>query len=107
MHGNYSNKIYLDYAATTPVDSRVIKGTLLYFSEHFDNPSSVHLYGQKTEAAVENSRSIMAEVFNCLPEEIVFTSCGTESKNLALQGAVHAARDLKSLWLLALKEIRL
>jgi cysteine desulfurase len=92
MDTNYSKKIYLDYGATTPVDSRVIDAMLPFFSQKFGNPSSVHLYGQTGEAAVETARSIVSEVFNCLPEEIIFTSCGTESNNLALRGAVHAAR---------------
>jgi len=96
MEADYSSKIYLDYAATTPVDSRVLDAMLPYFSRHFGNPSSVHLYGQTTEAAVENARSSMSEVFNCLPEEIIFTSCGTESNNLALRGAAFAAREEKN-----------
>ncbi|MGD8458100.1 MAG: cysteine desulfurase family protein [Anaerolineales bacterium] len=96
MKVKYSNKIYLDYAATTPIDSRVLGEMLPFFSQDFGNPSSVHLYGQKAEAAVENSRSIMAEVFNCQPEEIVFTSCGTESNNLALRGAAFLAREKKN-----------
>lgn len=69
MKTKYSNKIYLDYTATPLVDSRVLEEMLPFYSEHFDNPSSIHLYGQKAEAALENSRSIMAKVFNCLPEE--------------------------------------
>ena len=96
MEANYSNKIYLDYAATTPVDAHVLEVMVPYFSEHFGNPSSVHLYGQKAEAAVENARSSMAETFNCLPEEILFTSCGTESNNLALRGVAHAVREEKN-----------
>jgi cysteine desulfurase len=92
MEENYSKQIYLDYAATTPVDSRVVDVMLPYFSRHFGNPSSVHLFGQIAEAAVENARSSMADVFNSFPEEIVFTSCGTESNNLALRGAALAIR---------------
>jgi cysteine desulfurase len=65
---------------------------LPFFSQKYGNPSSVHLYGQTGEAAIENARSLVAEVFNCLPEEIIFTSCGTESNNLALRGAAHAAQ---------------
>lgn len=96
MEVTYSNKTYLDYAATTPVDSRVLDAMMPYFSRHFGNPSSVHLYGQTAEAAVENARSSMVEVFNCLPEEIIFTSCATESNNLALRGAAFAAREEKN-----------
>jgi cysteine desulfurase len=83
---------YLDYAATTPVDPRVMQVMLPYFSETFGNPSSVHRYGQKAEAALENARQVIANTMNCLPEEIIFTSCGTESDNLALRGSAFLAR---------------
>jgi cysteine desulfurase len=84
------NMIYLDYAATTPVDSRVLNVMLPYFSASFGNPSSVHCYGQRAEAAVEESRETVAEAINCLPNEVIFTSCGSESDNLALRGAAQA-----------------
>jgi cysteine desulfurase len=84
--------IYLDYAATTPVDHRVMQAMLPYFRETFGNPSSIHQYGQKAEAALENSRQVIAETMHCLPEEIIFTSCGTESDNLALRGSAYLAR---------------
>ena len=82
--------IYLDYAATTPVDSRVLDVMLPYFSASFGNPSSVHRYGQRAEAAVEESRETVAEAINCHPSEVIFTSCGSESDNLALRGAAQA-----------------
>jgi len=85
--------IYLDYAATTPVDPRVLNTMLPYFNETFGNPSSVHLYGQQTEAAVESARATVAAVLNCHPDEIVFTSCGTESDNLAIRGTALAMRE--------------
>ncbi len=84
--------IYLDYAATTPVDPRVMQVMLPYFSETFGNPSSIHQYGQKAEAALENARQTIAETMHCLPEEVIFTSCGTESDNLALRGSALYAR---------------
>jgi cysteine desulfurase len=87
--------IYLDYAATTPVDERVIAAMLPYFSQAFGNPSSVHTLGQRAEAAVEDAREGVARALSCLPSEVVFTSCGTESDNLALRGAAHAARSLR------------
>lgn len=80
-------RIYLDYAATTPVDPRVLQVMLPYFNGAFGNPSSYHSYGQVAEAALENSREIIAENMHCLPSEVIFTSCGTESDNLALRGA--------------------
>lgn len=85
--------VYLDYAATTPLDSRVLEVMLPYFSEDFGNPSSVHQFGQRAEAALENARQRMAELLNALPEEIIFTSGGSESDNLALRGAALAARE--------------
>lgn len=86
------NLVYLDYAATTPVDTRVMQVMLPYFSESFGNPSSIHKFGQKAEAAMENARATIAETMHCLPEEIIFTSCGTESDNLALRGSAMLAR---------------
>jgi cysteine desulfurase len=84
---------YLDYAATTPVDDRVMQLMLPYFRESFGNPSSIHRYGQAAEAALENSRFTIAELMHCLPEEIIFTSCGTESDNLALRGSAFYTRQ--------------
>lgn len=86
------SKTYLDYAATTPIDAQVLEAMLPYFDHHFGNPSSIHTFGQIAEAAVENSREIVARVFDCDPSEIIFTSCGSESDNLALRGAAFAQR---------------
>lgn len=85
--------IYLDYAATTPVDSRVLAAMAPYFRDIFGNPSSVHRYGQRAEAAVDSARESVAAVLNCDPEEIIFTSGGTESDNLAVRGAALARRS--------------
>ncbi len=85
--------IYLDYAATTPVDSRVLEAMRPYFADKFGNPSSVHRYGQAAEAAVDSARETIASVLNCRPDEIVFTSCGSEADNLALRGAALALRE--------------
>jgi len=85
--------IYLDYAATTPVDPRVLNTMLPYFNETFGNPSSVHRYGQQAEAAVESARETVATALNCRPDEIVFTSCGSESDNLAIRGTALAMRE--------------
>ncbi len=85
--------IYLDYAATTPVDQRVSDAMQPYFAETFGNPSSIHRYGQLAEAAVESARERVASVLGCEPGEVVFTSCGSESDNLALRGAALAARE--------------
>ena len=85
--------VYLDYAATTPLDPRVLEAMQPYFSEGFGNPSSVHSYGQRAEAALEGARHRMAELLNAEPAEIIFTSGGSESDNLALRGAALAARE--------------
>ena len=87
------NSIYFDFAATTPVEPRVMAAMLPYFQEIFGNSSSVHIYGQQAEAALENARESVAGTLNCRPDEVVFTSCGSESDNLALRGAALAARQ--------------
>jgi cysteine desulfurase len=93
MKSDFNQRVYLDYAATTPLDERVLEKMQPYFSREFGNPSSVHSHGQAAEAAVEDSRRTIAEVFNCSPEEVIFTSGGSESDNLALRGAAFAARQ--------------
>ena len=85
--------IYLDHAATTPLDSRVLKAMTPYFTQHFGNPSSVHSFGQKAAAGLERARAIMAQYLHCQPSEVVFTSCGSESDNLALRGAALTTRQ--------------
>lgn len=85
-------KTYLDYAATTPVDRRVLEAMLPYFSDVFGNTSSVHTFGQQAEAALEQARERVAAQLHCAPKEVIFTSCGSESDNLALRGAALAAR---------------
>ncbi len=84
--------VYLDYAATTPLDSEVLEEMLPYLKEKFGNPSSIHKYGQDTRTAVEISRAKVAEFLNAKQSEIIFTSGGTEAINLALIGT---ARVLK------------
>jgi cysteine desulfurase len=87
------DRIYLDYAATTPVDSRVLDVMLPFFSASFGNPSSVHRYGQRAEAAVDEARESVAACLHCRPDEVIFTSCGSESDNLALRGAAQATSE--------------
>lgn len=84
---------YLDYAATTPLDAAVLEAMLPHFRENFGNPSSIHRWGRSAEKAIEGARRDMAAVLNCEPNEITFTSCGTESDNLALRGAAFALRE--------------
>ena len=94
--------IYLDYSATTPVDLRVLGVMTPYFSASFGNPSSIHRYGQQAEAAVDSARETVARMLNCRPDEIIFTSCGSESDNLAIRGAAYAMREKTGAkWILA------
>jgi cysteine desulfurase len=88
--------VYLDYAATTPLDDRVLQSMLPYFQETFGNPSSIHQPGQSAERAVEQSRQMIAGCLGADPAEIVFTSCGTESDNLALRGVAFAERQRRN-----------
>ena len=96
MKSELSPQLYLDYAATTPVSEEVAAAMRPYFSREFGNPSSIHRYGQQADAAIEEARRVIAEVFNVLPKEVIFTSCGSESDNLALRGAALAARQQRS-----------
>ncbi len=84
------NRIYLDYAATTPVAPDVVTAMLPYFAERFGNPSSIHSFGQETKAAIEEARETLARCLGARTNEIFFTSSGTESNNLALKGVAAA-----------------
>lgn len=79
-------QIYLDYAATTPVDPRVVKAMQPFWSEQFANPSALYKAGQIAHEAIEKSRAQIASVLNCKAQEIIFTAGGTESNNLAIFG---------------------
>jgi len=88
-------KIYLDYAATTPVDPRILKVMEPYFVEKYGNPSSIHSFGQEAREAVEKARNQVAEFLNCKVSEIVFTGSATESNNLAIRGLLKALKRRK------------
>lgn len=80
--------VYLDNAATTPLDEKVLEAMMPFMTEFFGNPSSTHQLGRKSKAAIEHSRRIIANNLNCLPSEIFFLSGGTEADNLAINAAV-------------------
>jgi cysteine desulfurase len=87
-----SKPIYLDYNATTPHDPEVIEAMRPFFEEEFGNPSSSHYYGVKPRQAVGKAREQIASLINCRPEEIIFTSGGTESNNFAIKGCAATFR---------------
>ena len=88
--------VYLDHAATTPVAREVLAAMQPYFADEYGNPSSIHTLGQRGEAAVEWARAEVAAVLGCPAQDVIFTSGGSESDNLALRGAAFASRELRS-----------
>jgi cysteine desulfurase len=80
--------IYLDHNATTPLLPPVVEAMLPYLREHFGNPSSGHVYGQRAKRAVDHAREQVATLLGCQSDEIVFTSGGTEANNLAIRGVL-------------------
>lgn len=85
-------RIYLDNSSTTRVDPAVVEAMLPYLTEDFGNASSIHFYGQKARSAVDKARHQVADLINSRPNEVIFTSGGTESNNLAVRGLVEANR---------------
>jgi cysteine desulfurase len=86
------HRVYLDHSATTPVDSRVVEAMLPYLRDRFGNASSIHQFGQEARAAVDKARRDVASLIKARPNEIVFTSGGTEANNLAIRGICEAAQ---------------
>ncbi|NLV74506.1 MAG: aminotransferase class V-fold PLP-dependent enzyme [Chloroflexi bacterium] len=87
---------YLDHSATTATDPRVLEAMLPYFGERYGNPSSLYQAGATVRQALDEARRRIAEVLGARPKEIFFTSCGTESDNMAIRGAVWAQRDARN-----------
>jgi cysteine desulfurase len=85
--------IYLDHSATTPTDPRVVDAIVPYFTQSFGNASSSHQIGKQAERALENARISVAHILNCKPTEIIFTSGGSESDNLAVRGVAWGRRS--------------
>lgn len=96
MQDNNKKRIYADNAATMPVLPEVVEAMLPVFYDNWGNPSSLHEEGQRAGRALEAARTTAAGVLGCRPEELYFTSCGTESDNWAIKGAAYAARNKKN-----------
>lgn len=85
--------LYFDHAATTPVKDEVLQEMLPYFTNNFGNPSSIYSIGRRSKKAVENARTKVAKAIGCQEKEIYFTSCGSESDNLAVKGVAFANKN--------------
>lgn len=90
-----NSPIYFDYAATTPVDPEVLKAMLPYLQKEYGNPSSVHQFGQRALAAIDDAREKIADFLGCRAQEVIFTGSATEANNLAIQGAIRASQFVK------------
>jgi cysteine desulfurase len=88
-----NHTVYLDHAATTAVDPRVVQAMLPYWTEQYGNASSVYRLGRSAHQALDQARQKVADILNCAPKEVIFTSCGTESDNLALRGVALERRE--------------
>jgi cysteine desulfurase len=88
-----TDPIYLDYNATSPLDPTVLEAMEPYLRDQFGNPSSDHVYGYRTRAAVQTAREQLAALLGAVPEEVIFTGGGSEANNLALKGVADALRD--------------
>lgn len=92
LDNKLDHTVYLDYAATTPMDPRVLEIMLPYFSNRYGNASSMYTSGRRAAHAIADAKNTVAQVLGCGPEEIIFTGSGTESDNFALLGALRANR---------------
>src|SRR3989337_2090026 len=88
-----SNRIYLDFNASTPIDPEVAEAMSPFLTQHYGNPSSLHWAGEPAKEAVEHARRQVADLLHCHPAEIVFTSGGSESNNQAIKGVFWALRE--------------
>jgi len=93
MDRSTERTVYLDHAATTAVDPRVVEAMLPYWTQHYGNASSIYGLGRDAQHAMDRARKQVAELLNCAPKEIIFTGCGTESDNLALRGVAFERRN--------------
>jgi cysteine desulfurase len=88
-----AKSIYMDHAATTAVHPRVVEAMLPYFTTKYGNASSIHSWGREAHQAMEKARQTVADILGADPKEIIVTSCGTESDNLAVRGVAFASRE--------------
>jgi cysteine desulfurase len=96
-------QVYLDYAATTPVDPRVVRAMMPYFGDIYGNTMSLHSMGMRTSAAVEKVRKTVADFIGAQPEEIIFTGSATESNNMVLKGLADANPEKKKILISAIE----
>ena len=89
----FMKRVYLDHASTTPIDARVKRAMEPYFAKQFGNPSSIHTEGLEVKKAIDYARTKVARALECRAEEIIFTSGGTESNNLAIFGLLSAKKN--------------
>jgi cysteine desulfurase len=87
------NEIYLDYAASTPIDKEVVSHMMPLFNELYGNPSSLHIRGRRSRNVIETSRESIARIIGAQPEEIIFTGSGTEANNMAIMGSARANKE--------------
>jgi cysteine desulfurase len=92
MNQQMKRTVYLDHAATTAVDPRVVEAMLPYWTEKYGNASSIYRMGRQASEAMDGARQTVADILNCAPKEVIFTSCGSESDNLALRGVAFERR---------------
>jgi cysteine desulfurase len=92
MNQPAKRSVYLDHAATTAVDPRVVEAMLPYWTERYGNASSIYGLGREAAHALDEARQTVADILNCSPREVLFTGCGTESDNLALRGVAFQRR---------------
>jgi cysteine desulfurase len=93
MNESTERTVYLDHAATTPVDPRVVEAMLPYWTEKFGNPSSIYRLGRESRQALEGARDTVAAILNCEARDVIFTSGGSEGDNLALRGVAFERRE--------------
>ena len=94
---NKDRPIYLDHNASTPILPAVLQAMLPYLQENFGNPSSAHPYGKTLRKAIERAREQVAQLISCSPDEVYFTSGGTEANNLAIRGVAKARPERRHL----------